>query len=120
MAYTYDRDADNTAVVARTGRTKIKSVKVSQRVGAAAQLYLQLFNTASITPGTTTPVLVLLVPAGDTLMDAMQIKYVFTGMRGGIDFSTALGYCVTTVHDGGTAPTAGQEPEVVINWEPLG
>jgi hypothetical protein len=56
MPYTRDAAANATAVVIRTGRTALKSVKVVQRAGAASALFLQLFNTASITPGTTTPV----------------------------------------------------------------
>jgi hypothetical protein len=120
MAKTYDRDADNTAVVIRTGSTKLTAVEVAQRVAAAPVLYLQLFNTASITPGTTAPFKVVNIPAGNVLLDANKIKEVYSGKHGGIEFGTALGYCVTTTHDGATAPTAGQEPEVSLQWEPLG
>jgi hypothetical protein len=120
MPVTYDKDADNTAVVVRTGATILKSLKVAQRATGAAVVYLQLFNTASITPGTTAPVAVVPVPAGSTIMDAAVLKLIFAGTKGGGQFSTALGYCCTTTHDGSTSPTAGQEPEVIINWEPLG
>jgi hypothetical protein len=120
MPQFYDRDADNTAVVIRTGATRLKSVTCRQRVGAAPRLFLQLFNTASITPGTTAPEKVVPIPAGDTQLDCTVNKGSYSGKKGGIQFSTALGYCVTTTHDGLTAPTAGQEPEVIIQWEPLG
>src|SRR5574337_986568 len=116
MPKTYDAHADNTAVVIRTGATRLKSVEVKQFVGAASQLYLQLFNTASITPGTTAPVKVIPIPAGDTQLDCTVYKENYSGKRGGIEFATALGYCVTTTHDGASAPTSGQEPAVNIQW----
>ena len=120
MPQTYDKDADNTAVVIRTGRCALKSVKVTQRTFDAPVLYLQLFNTASITPGTTAPTAVVTVPAGNANMAATILKATFSGTKGGGEFTTALGYCCTTTHDGGTAPDAGDEPEVIISWEPLG
>jgi hypothetical protein len=120
MPYTRDAAATNTAVVIRTGQTALLSVKVAQRAGAAAALFLQLFNTASITPGTTVPIAVVTIPAGSTIMDATVLKVAFSGTKGGAEFTTALGYCVTTTATGSTAPTAGQEPELIIRWEPLG
>lgn len=120
MPYTRDAAATNTAVVIRTGRTVLISVKVVQRAGAASALFLQLFNTATITPGTTVPVAIITVPAGSAIMDATVLKVTFNGTKGGGEFTTALGYCVTTTATGGTAPTAGQEPELIVRWEPLG
>lgn len=120
MPVTYDRDADGIAVVIRTGRVALKSVSVRQRVAAAGALFLQLFNTASITPGVTAPVTVIPVPAGNSNLDSTALKAIFAGTKGGGEFTTALGYCVTTTHDGATGPTVGQEPEVIISWEPLG
>lgn len=119
MSKTYDRDADNTAVVIRTGSTKLTAIKAVQRTFDAPVLYLQLFNTASITPGTTAPVKVIPIPAG-AVQDAKAIKEAYSGTHGGIEFGTALGYCVTTAHDNGVAPDAGDEPELEIQWEPLG
>jgi len=120
MPYTRDAAANNTAVVIRTGVTRLLSVKAAQRASAATALFVQLFNTASITPGTTVPVAVLTVPAGNTNMDATVLKANFSGTKGGAEFTTALGYCVTTTATGSTAPTAGQEPELIIRWERLG
>lgn len=120
MALLYDKDADNTPVVVRTGALRLASVKVAQRVAAAPKLYLQLFDSVTVTPGTTKPDVVIIVGAGDSNQDANVHKASFSGKKGGIGFSTGLTYCVTTVSDGGTAPTAGQEPEVYIEYAPVG
>jgi hypothetical protein len=120
MPVTYDKDADNTAVVIRTGRTALKAVTVRQRTFDAPVLYLQLFNTASITPGTTAPVAVIPIPAGNANIGATAHKVAIAGTKGGGEFTTALGYCVGTTHDNGVAPDAGDEPEVIISWEPIG
>ena len=120
MPQTRNNAAENTAVVIRTGATKLKAVRVEQRTFDAPALYLQLFNTASITPGTTAPVKVIPIPAGVADMQAQIYKETYTGTRGGIEFATALGYCVTTTHDGSTDPDSGDEPVVIIDWEPLG
>lgn len=120
MPQTRNNAAGNTAVVIRTGSTKINAVRVEQRVAAAPLLYLQLFNTATVTPGTTLPTKVVMIPAGVAELQAMILKETYSSNRGGLEFGAALTYCVTTVHDGGVAPTAGQEPVVIIDWEPLG
>lgn len=120
MPQTRNNAAENTAVVIRTGATRLKAVKVEQRTFDAPQLYLQLFNTASITPGTTAPVAVVPIPAGKAERQMMDSKIICTGAEGGIVFPTALGYCVTTTHDGATDPDAGDEPVVIIDWEALG
>ena len=119
MAQTRDNAANATGVTVRTGSTKVKAVRVEQRVAAAPRLYLQLYDAASPTVGTTAPTKVVPIPAGVTDMQAAIYKEALTGTRGGLEFGTALSYAVTT-HDGLTAPTAGQEPVVIIDWEPLG
>lgn len=121
MPKTLDQSADNTAVVVRTGRTLLKAVEVKQRTVDAPILYLKLFNDASVTVGSQAADLVIPIPAGRTDMDAQVHKASFSGKFGGIDFSTALTYAVTVLATvSGTAPDAGDEPEVILHWEPVG
>lgn len=109
-----------TATAVRTGRTHLRNVRVRQRTTDAPRLFLQIFNAASPTVGTTAPEIVLPVPAGSANMDSQGYDYPMQGPRGGVELGTALAYAVTTTHDGNTAPDAGDEPEVIIDYEPLG
>lgn len=106
----------------RTGATLLKGVRVEQRTNDAPALYLQIFNVAaaSVTIGTTAPVLVIPVPAGNTIDEMMRLAVQFQGNKGGHYLSTALSYAVTTTHDGSTAPDAGDEPVVVVDYEAVG
>jgi len=107
-----------TALAIRTGNTIVKRIRVRQYAGAAPRLYLQLFNTNAPTVGTTAPEMVIPVPAGNTQKEAAVRDIIIAGNSK--HFGTGLAIAVTTVHDGAVAPTAGQEPEVIIDWEPLG
>lgn len=107
-----------TALAIRNGACIIKRVRVRQYAGAAPRLFLQLFNTNAPTVGTTAPEMVIPVPAGNTKMNATVRDVNFTGDSE--QFGTGLAIAVTTVHDGAVAPTAGQAPEVIVDWEPLG
>ena len=121
MAKTHDQSADNTPVVIRTGNTKITTIEVKQRTVDAPILYLKLFNDATVTVASQAADMVIPIPPGRTDMDAQVHKVTLSGKLGGIPFDTALTYAVTklaTVSD--DAPDAGDEPEVIINWVPLG
>lgn len=112
--------ANATAVVVRNGRTLLKSVLCEQRKVTAPVLYLQIFNTSAPTVGTTAPVIVLQIPAGNANVELTMLKAAFEGKFGGLDLGTGFSYAVTTTHDGLTAPTAGDEPLVEIHYEQLG
>lgn len=118
MSHSRTAAQNATATVVRNGACIINRVRVRQYAGAAPRVYLQLFNTNAPTVGTTAPEMVIPVPAGNTQMAATVQDVNLTGK--GNRFSTGLAYAVTTVHDGAVAPTAGQEPEVIVDWEPLG
>ena len=109
-----------TATVVRNGRTLLKSVLVEQRTTDAPVLYLQIFNTNAPTVGTTAPVEVIQVPAGNANVDVNNKKVEYQTKLGGFDLGTGFAYAVTTTHDGNTAPTAGQEPLVEIHYEAIG
>ena len=117
MSITRTPAANATAVVVRAGITEVKRIRVKQFNSAAPRLFLQLFNTNAPTVGTTAPELVLRIPAGDSKKDSARAQYQINGND--MNFATGLSYAVTTTHDGNTAPTAGHEPEVIVDWEPL-
>jgi hypothetical protein len=106
----------------RTGATFLSRIRARQLNNTAPVLYLQLFNVASgsVTLGTTVPNLVLEIPAGVASHDGDSLAVKFDGKEGGKKFSTALSIACTTTATGSTAPTAGQEPDVNVDWNPLG
>jgi hypothetical protein len=93
---------------------------VEQRAAAAPRLFLQLFNTNAPTVGTTVPEIVIPVPAGSGTVDEAVVKVVFKGSQGSLVLNTGLAYAVTTTPTGSTGPTGGQEPVVIVDYEPLG
>jgi len=114
-------DAQNaTATEVRSGATLLKNFKVEQRTTDAPRLFLQIFNIASPTVGTDAPEVVIPVPAGSGNFDSARLGGQFQGNGGGLYLSTALSYAVTTTHDGNTAPDAGDEPVVILDYEQLG
>jgi len=116
-----DQDADNTPVVVRTGACVLKAVKVLQRTFDAPILYLKLFNDATVTVASQAADMVIPIPAGRTNADSQKHKMNGDGDYGGIYFNTALTYAVTTLATvSGTAPDAGDEPEVILDWAPIG
>lgn len=110
----------------RNGRCLVKNIRVTQYVAAAPELYLILFNNNAPTVGTVSPTAqnaVIPVPAGNANIDANVLDLSLTGKFGGLHFSTGLSYIVATTPNnanGVAGPTAGQEPEVIIDYEPLG
>jgi hypothetical protein len=112
-------NVDETGIDVVTGNVLLRSIKVLQKTGDAPALYLQLYNAASPTVGTTLPTMVLLVPAGLPSSHA-RTTYDFSNNLGGINFGTALALAVTTTHDGAVGPTAGDEPDVTIDYQTIG
>lgn len=112
--------ANATAVQVRTGRTHIKNVRVEQRKITAPRLFLQIFNVLNPTVGTTAPEMVIPIPAGQANMDLAVLDVPLAAKRGGLELGTGFAYAVTTTHDGSTNPTAGDEPVVIVDYEPLG
>lgn len=114
-------DAQNaTATQVRSGATLLKGFKVEQRTTDAPRLFLQVYNTNSPTVGTTAPEVVVPVPAGSANFDSARLGGQLQGNGGGLYLSTGLAYAVTTTHDGLTAPDAGDEPVVMLDYEQLG
>ena len=113
---------NDVGVAIRTGATLLRSIRARQLAPAAPKLYLQLFNVAgaSVVLGTTVADEVLLLPAGDSKRDEVGLFADFHSRKGGQLFDTALSVFCTTTANGLTAPTAGQEPDVTIDYEKIG
>jgi hypothetical protein len=109
--------ADETAVAVLSSKAQLRSLHVIQHTVDAPALFLQLFNNASPTVGTTAPNKVMPIPPGRT-GEKTYIKENINTEQGGFPFSTALSFAVTTTHDGSTGPDAGDEPEVIIDYTP--
>lgn len=120
MAQSRTNAAGASAVSVRAGATRLRGVRVEQRAPAAPALFLQVFNTNSPTVGTTAPVLVVPVPAGSGQLSTPTLRAIFKGTQGALFLSTGLAYAVTTTPTGSTGPTGGQEPTVIVDYEPLG
>jgi len=106
----FDSDGDNTAQAMKAGAGFLYSLEVSNPNSADA--YLQLFDaaTGSVTVGSTTPALSLLVPAGNGTQDGGMDKF----WSGGVIFNTAITYACTTTATGNTDPTTGLVVNAVV------
>lgn len=99
----FDSDGDNSAQACKTSNGRLYGVEVSNPNSADA--YLQLFDvaTGSVTVGTTTPKLSLLVPAGNGTIDGAYDDYWVDG----IEFNAAITYACTTGVATSGDPTTG-------------
>ena len=97
-----DTSAAATAVVAKASSAVLYEIELDNTANAAAT-YLKLFNTGTVTVGTTVPDMVVMVPAS-----VSRTVVVPTG----ITFATALAYCAVTA--GGTAGTTAPSSAFAI------
>lgn len=93
-----DADVDNTAQACKASAGNLYGISVQNPNSADA--WLQLYDVAagSVTVGTTTPKLSLLIPANGVVYEQWVPP---------IEFSTAITYSATTTAAGGTDPTTG-------------
>jgi hypothetical protein len=122
MAVYQTAELTGTVVGVRTGATLLRKIKVKATVFDSPVLYIQIWNTASgsVTIGTTAPIMVLQVPAGDAVTPLKEQTFIFVGPKGGMLLSTALSIACTTTHDGSTAPDAGDRPHVTVDYAAIG
>ena len=93
-----DSAAGSTAVVAKASSGVLYELELDNSANSAAS-YLKLYNTGTVTVGTTVPDMVIMVPAN--VSRSLVIP-------SGITFGTALSYAATTAGgtSGSTAPTS--------------
>ena len=118
MSQNRNNSADEVFTLVNTGQCLLRSVIVRQHTIDAPKLFLQFFDDASPTVGTDAPSHVLEVPPG-LVGQANELRYVINGSQGGMLFGTALSYAVTTAYNTVGAPSAGDEPEVVVDYHPM-
>lgn len=112
-------NADATAILSRSGTTRLQSVTAYIRAESSARLYIQLFNSASPTVGTDTPDMVLMIPPGRAGKQK-KVKFIFASEEGGAYFNTGLTAAVTTTPNGNTSPASADRPELVLKYDPAG
>ena len=93
-----DADIDNTAQVCKAAAGNLYGYHVQNPNSSDA--WLQFYDVAagSVTVGTTTPKLSLVVPANGAIEHIGALP---------VEFSTAITYAATTTAAGGTDPTTG-------------
>lgn len=119
MAQYRNTGLNATGVLVYTGACKVKKISVRPGADAAPELKVQVFDALAPTVGTTDPQDVARVRAGDSARNREWEKYIYAGSRGGKHYSTGLFVAATTTAAGSTTPTSGQEPEVIVDYEPL-
>ena len=106
--------ADDTEVSASATGARLKAVVFTAISGAAGEAFIQLWDVADPTPGTTAPRLVIAVPVFTGV--PRRRKVIFPG---GFPFATALTWFVSTTHDGATAATTTAPSSVDLYFEPI-
>jgi hypothetical protein len=66
------------------------------------------------------PDIIVPILAGETHRDAQQLKAEFQGTKGGAYCSAGLSYAVSASFGLMTAPDAGDEPEVILDYNEVG
>jgi len=93
-----------------TAPARVYEISVASPVGAAATVWLQMFNAAqgSVTLGTTAPAFQLQIDALETqTVQFMQGRF----------FSTQISWAVTTAASGGTQAAAGNTPTITVLYK---
>ena len=106
--------ADTTEISASATAARLKAVVFTPISGAAGEVFIQLWDVANPTPGTTAPRHVIAVPIFTGV--PRRRKVIFPG---GFPFATALTWFVSTTHDGATAATTDAPSVVDIYFEPI-
>ena len=97
-----DSDNTSTAVVVKATSTVLYEMEIDNTANAAAS-YVKLYNTGTVTVGTTVPDWVVMVPASVSRTLVMPL---------GVTFGTALAVATTTA--GGTAGSTGPTSDVLV------
>jgi len=92
-------------------------VTIDVPLAAAAETFIQLWDNAAPTPGTTTPRVVLPIPRVALMGLRRRISYIFPG---GLVFGTALSWEPTTTYNGSTIPVGADLPlAIAVYFEKL-
>ena len=109
--------SDTTDIIASAVPTRLKSVRILVNQDASVASYVQLFDSADATPGTTVPTDVISVPSPTTGSRKMAYNVNF----GGKYYGTGLTWFVATTATGATATTStGAALKVDVHYTPGG
>lgn len=100
--------ADTTEVSACASGCRLEAVKIRLNQSSAASSFLQLWNVANPTPGSTAPRIQIEIPAASVIGQVREWNINF----GGQPFPTALTWFVSTASAGGTGATTSA-PQLV-------
>lgn len=107
---------DTTDIIASPTPVRLKSVKIRPNPDSTAASYVQLFNSADATPGTTAPNDVIYVPGSDIAGRRVEYNVNF----GGKYYATGLTWFVSTTATGATAATTAAPSLVEVHYTPGG
>ena len=108
--------ADTTDIIASATPVRLKSVKIRRNPDSVADSYVQLFNSADATPGSTLPNDVIYVPAANIAGRKVEDNVNY----GGKVYATGLTWFVSTTATGATAVTTSGPILVEVHYTPGG
>lgn len=98
--------------------TRVSKIRIQLNPAATVTSFLQLFDAAAPTLGTTTPNDVLEVPLPANAALGIKQTHVVVFPGGGKRFATALSVGCTTTYNGATGATTHAPLSIDIYWEP--
>ncbi|HJQ65916.1 MAG TPA: hypothetical protein VJ816_06050 [Gemmatimonadales bacterium] len=107
---------DTTDLIVSATPVFLNSVRVRVNPDSTAASYVQLFDSADATPGTTAPNDVIYVPAANVAGRQLEYHVAYNGKY----YATGLTWVVTTTHDGATAATTHAPLRVDIDYNKVG
>jgi hypothetical protein len=104
--------SNTTDIIASAVAARLKAVKIRLNPDSTAASYIQIFDSADATPGTTAPNDVIYCPAASTAgRDAeMNVNY------GGKWYNTGITWFVSTTYNGATAATTSAPLLVDVHY----
>lgn len=103
---------DTTDVIASAAPARLISVQIRVNPDATVDSYVQLFNSADATPGTTAPNDVIWVPSPTTAGRKLEYNVPYNGKY----YATGLTWFVSTTATGATAATTSAPLTVSVEY----
>jgi hypothetical protein len=107
--------SDTTDIIASATPTRVTHVRIRTNPSATSKAFVQLFDSADATPGTTAPDFVIGLPAYLTSGNKPEYNVMIDQY-----FATGLTWFVSTTHDGATAATTSAPLLVDVHYAPGG
>src|SRR5258706_3868093 len=108
--------SDTTDIIASATPVRLKAVKIRCNPDSVLNSYVQLFDSADATPGSTLPDEVIYVPRSDQAGRQVEMNLSYKGKY----FHTGLTWFVSTTSTGATAATTSAPLLVDVHYTPGG